>query len=217
MFKGKHCTRWGTPFSTFRLNLAQISCSVAAICPLNWFRRRNSTSGSNFDTCLPIWIFLCVINWIELIMRNFSQITQTGDDGQFPTDKAYFSMSVTMGEMPTRKHVPKMAEPYFRSRIWQQILNREARIPIPVSSSHMSISLSFGDIFVWQGYNQTNRQTTWTMSWPHIVAGQLINDFRLQFYRFFTYLFFFIIFWHFDFDWTSITSFVSTLQRRMNI
>jgi len=67
---------------------------------------------------------------------------------------------------------PKLAERYFRSRIWWQILKREAQVPIRVSYNHTSISLSFGDIRVWQTDRRTTR--TVTIDVRLIMARQLI-------------------------------------------
>jgi len=53
----------------------------------------------------------------------------------------------------------KMADPYFPSWIWWQIVNREARFPIELPSNHRSISLSFEYIHVWQTDGQTDGRT----------------------------------------------------------
>jgi len=41
------------------------------ICPPNRIRRRNSTSGPNFDTCLRVRIFLCVEWQVKNVCESF--------------------------------------------------------------------------------------------------------------------------------------------------
>jgi len=75
--------------------------------------------------------------------------------------------------MPTRKH-PKW---------WKRTSDRESGGRFWIAkpgflfeflSNHISISLSFGDIRVWQTDRRTDNVDHY-YSWPHIVAGQLIN------------------------------------------
>jgi len=63
-------------------------------------------------------------------------------------------------------------ETYFRSRIWWQMLNVEAKFVFEFLSNDMFISLSFGDIRMWLTDRRTDN-TDHYYSWPHIVAGKL--------------------------------------------
>jgi len=66
---------------------------------------------------------------------------------------------------------PKMAEPYFRLQIDGRFRIWKPKFLVAFHSNHRSMSLSFGDIRMWQ----TDRRTTRTIPivGPHIVAGQL--------------------------------------------
>jgi len=75
------------------------------VCPQNWIRK-NACMASKFYFRFQ---FRQVSSYRNLAMCDPTKFqpndTQTGDDAQWPIDKAKFSMSVcTMGKVPTRKH-----------------------------------------------------------------------------------------------------------------
>jgi len=68
---------------------------------------------------------------------------------------------------------PKMAELYFRSRVWLKILTGKPRFLIKFPSNHRSILLSFGYIRVWHTDGRSTR--TITIAGSHTVAWRCMT------------------------------------------
>jgi len=117
------------------------------------------TTPSGGRILLPVPISTRVFLW-DLPMCTHIKFqandTQTGGNFQCSIDIAKLPISDTVGEVPTRK-LRKIAEPYFWSRIWWQILHREDGFLFEFHSSHKSISRSFGGVRVW--HRRTDGQT----------------------------------------------------------
>jgi len=117
--------------------------------------------------CL-VWLILFFFQWSCAYDDVHDVHDETGSAGQVSrlvtvsTDPfTRLTVHFCLNGRSANPKTPKMAEPYFRSQIWWQILNLQARILIQFPSNHMSISLSFGYIRVWQTdrERQTNRRT----------------------------------------------------------
>jgi len=72
----------------------------------------------------------------------------------------------------------RTSDPESNGRLWIG----KPRFLFEFPSNHMSISLSFEDIRMWQTDRWTDGRITWTITiaGPHIVAGQLIISYKNQ-------------------------------------
>jgi len=107
-----------------------------------WFFRYFSNKVSSVMGLVDSWpatvssVVVFFFSFMKLCIRQYKQAVPVEC-----LDWWLFPLIHSLGKLPhfclngqsSNPETPKIAKPYFRSRSWWQILNREARIPIRVS------------------------------------------------------------------------------------